>query len=451
MKKFARLLIPAILVIAIAAMFAFTTSAAATATSGNVVYIAADGTGDGSSPDKPLGNDADYQPCTNGTHVNNAFFKAYDMVNVDGGTIVVVGEIRIDTAASRVPTAPGVRNTPSEFEVNTPKIDGVNVPSTDRKPITITSVYNGVDYRTKGAKIVLDHATCNVSAFMFKNPMTIDNIDFEYIYVSGEGNAWNVPFMIGFWGYESVVGAGVKVTSYDKGENAPGDIFPILLGGHRYSNITDQRGTNLTVKGGTWSQICGGSYGMSGDYGNITESINLTIDGDVKAEYVFGTNTFDVAIGKAAGPVNVTINSGEIGEFYFVNQTFYEGTGGKIVIGKDAKIGLIDYAPEDYLGDASHLMAQFTVTNNSTTKIGQPEPETTVAPETSAAPETTAAPATTATPVDSEDEPKETNAPVEAPKDEAEEGSNMGLIIGIVAAVVVVAVVVVVVLKKKKA
>ena len=449
MKKFVKLLIPALLVLAIAAMFAFSTSAAAS--TGKVVYISSNGTGDGSSPESPLGNDADYQPCTNGTHVNNAFFKAYDMVNVEGGTIVVVGEIRIDTAASRVPATPTTKNAPSEFEVNTPKIDGVNIPSAERKPITLTSVYNGVDYRTKGAKIVLDHATCNVSAFMFKNPMTIDNIDFEYVYKSGESNGWNVPFMIGFWGYKSLVGAGVKVTSFDAAENAPGDIFPILLAGHRYSNITDQRGTDLTVKGGTWSQICGGSYGMNGDYGNITEAINLTIDGDVKAEYVFGTNTFDVAIGKASGPVNVTINKGEIGEFYFVNQTLYEGTGGKIVIGKDAKIGLIDYAPEDYLGDASNLMAQFTVTNNSATKVGQPEPETTAAPETTATPETTAAPATTVLPDDSENEPKDTNAPVTPDTDKEEGGSNVGLIIGIVAAVVVVAVVVVVLLKKKKA
>jgi len=56
MKKFARLMVLALVVAALAAIFAIPSSAQ----TGPVIYIADAGTGDGKTPDAPLGTAADY-------------------------------------------------------------------------------------------------------------------------------------------------------------------------------------------------------------------------------------------------------------------------------------------------------------------------------------------------------------------------------------------------------
>jgi len=436
MKKSIMLISFAVLIVLIATMFALTSSAAVPA---KVIYISADGKGDGSTPESPLGNDPDYKPCTNGTHVKNAFYKAYDEINESGGTIVIVGPISIDTAASRTPTTSVVKNTPSEFELATPWEDGFF--NLERPVITITSVYGGVDYRTKGAALILDHDVCNVTMLMFKNPMTIDNLNIDYRYNSKESNAWGVPFMIGFWGHTSEVGEGVNVTSFDVAENKAGDVFPIVMGGHRYSSLSD-RGTDLRVKGGTWSQIIGGSYGMSSNnYGNITKSINLNVGGNAKADYVIGTNTIDWEFGKASGDVNIKIDGKcEIGELYFVNKSEYLGKSIHVELEKDAKVTVFDYAPEGYLGNIKRLKERVVLVNKQIVE-DETTPPVTTAPVTTAEPAgTTGIPGSAASP--------ETTGTSTAPTDEG--GIDIDFIVGFIVGIFLAAVIALIVSKYKK-
>ena len=341
----------------------------------NVVFVAANGTGDGSSPDKPIGNSADYKPATVGSEPGNAFYRALEKIKSTGGTVVVVGEVYIDSAHSRVPENKTDKKVPSEFD-----LPGFKSNCT----VTITSVYNGVDYRTKGAKFVLDHDACNTGMLVFSFATVFKDVNVEYKYDSSSSNKWGVPFILGGGGYAITIDKGVTVTSYDTKTKKAGDVFPVLIGGARYDNSINN--TNVTVKSGTWSAVIAGSYGMvdaTPDRGTVKSNATLLIEGG-KIETVVGTGSLEMPSGTVLGKLSMTVTGGEIQEFYISNDHAFTGKSATITIEKNAKITNFLYTTPKYLGNLTELVLKVTVTNNSSLKITPPvevPEDVTLAPE----------------------------------------------------------------------
>lgn len=374
MKKAFRLFLFALCLTVIAAAFtAITVSASATS---KVVYVASNGTGDGSSPDSPLGNANGYISA-NKMDTYNAFYIALDKLKNTGGTIVVVGELYIDVAEARVTKTETLA--PCEFRC--PKFN-------DNVSLTLTSVYGGVDYRTKGAKLILDHDACNTATFMFKCNTTVNKINIEYKYEEGRLNSWKTPFILGGGGYVFEIGNDVNVTSWNTKTKQAGDLFPVLIGGHRYETM--KRSPLLTVKSGTWSAVIAGSYGIGGtSYAKVEGNASLVISGG-KIGTVIGTCSLDQPSSTVTGSVSIVATGGEIGSVYASNLIEYQGPEIKITLGNNCKVNEFFYAPANYTGDLNALIRKVAVTNNTSLKITPPE---TKAPETK--PQATQAPDTT--------------------------------------------------------
>ena len=338
---------------------AFTAAGAAN----KVVYISADGTGDGTSPDKPLGNIEDYVTAE-GSEPGNAFYRGLEKLRATGGTIVVVGDVFIDSAHSRIPASKSDRKVPSEFEVPSVK-SGCS--------ITVTSVHGDVDYRKQGAKFVLDHDKCNTAILVFSFPVTFTDIDMEYRYDPSSPNLWNVPFIIGGGGKALVIDEGVTVTSYNTLKKTDGDVYPILMGGTRYSILMSN--TNLTVKSGTWSMAIAGSFGMvdnTPDRGTVDGNATLLIEGG-KIGTVVGTGSLRNPSGSVKGSLNITVKDGDIDELYLTNDRAFKGKEVNLIIEKDASIKKFFFTPSQYKGDMTEFIQKIRITNRSSLTITPPQ------------------------------------------------------------------------------
>ena len=368
MKKFFRLLIPFIIIVLTALLL---TSISASAASQNVIYISSDGTGDGSSPNSPLGNASGYKP-GNKMDVKNAFYLGLDKLKTTGGTLVIVGPVIIDTTETRVPSKKGESFAPCEFRTPDFK-DGVS--------LTVTSVYNGKDYRANGAKLVLDYDTCNTTCFFFDCSTNIENLNIEYKYDEEYPNSWNTPFMLGGDGNRFTINKGVNVTSFNTKTGKQGSEYPILVGGHRYKNLKNS--TNITVKSGTWDSVIAGCYGItSADYGTVSGDANLTIEGG-KIGTVVGTGGLTQPTRTVLGKVNITVIGGEIDRLYASHAVEYKGPHITLIFKKNAKIGEFFYAPSDYRGFVEDLIKKTSIKNETSLVITAPEyNEETTPPET---------------------------------------------------------------------
>ena len=321
----------------------------------NVIYVSSDGKGTGATPSNPLGNSNNYK-IEDGSHIDNAFYKALLKLKNTGGTIVIVGPTAIDTAEARVPKSKDESLYPAEFKCPT-FLKGTKV--------KITSVYGGKDYRKNGAKLILDHDACNTSLLVFEGDTTLENIDIEYKYDSQSQNSLRIPFVLGGGLNEFVISNGVNVTSYNTHTQSEGELYPILIGGYRYASRTGN--TSLTVKSGTWSCVIGGSFGLTSatkTYGEIDGNVNLKIEGG-KIETVIGTGSFEQPSGSVTGNVNITVNGGEIKDVYACNQAIFKGNKINVIISGDSKVDSFDYAPANYFGELGELKNKVTYTNNT--------------------------------------------------------------------------------------
>lgn len=323
----------------------------------DVVYISANGTGDGSSPESPLGNDPTYytvlsdpvETVRNTAYKLNAFYRAFQALSSNGGTIVMVGDVVIDSCASRMPTAEGQKKSPSEFLV--PKAGG---------EVVITSVYGGVDYRAN-AKLVLDLDKCNTTFLEFKNAVTFEKLNIQHKYDPNDFSGWGNSFAFSAFLNRLVIGAEVNVTSLNADTNAAGDRFPIILGANRYQNLAGN--ANVTVNSGTWDMVIGGSYGMSGNYGKITGNAKIVVNGG-KIGKIYVTGGEQYSSGSISGTGTLTVNGGEVERIYFSNKFEYLGTGSVVTLGAGAKVSFIDYAVKGYNGNLEDLKTRVTIINN---------------------------------------------------------------------------------------
>ncbi len=330
-------------------------------TTQNVVYVSANGTGDGKTPDNPIGNAAGYRKGEddNGdpNNVRNALYRAADALKDTGGVIVIVGDVYLDTASSRNPSD-GKTKIPGEMRW--PSVVG---------SLTFTSVYDGVDYAAKnGAKLVLDYATSHTTNLAFTSNVTFENLDIVYRYKSDFPNAWDSTFMLCANGYKMVIGDNVDVSSFDVTKNVEGDRYPTLVGGHRWENIT--RNPVITVNSGTWETVIGGGYGTDPSGGKVSGNATITINGGTIGS-VLGTGSEKNPYSTVTKAVTITVNGGTIDRLYAANKYEYLGTGSVVTLGKDATIGFADYAVKGYTGNLDDLKSRVTFVNNNTIEVGK--------------------------------------------------------------------------------
>ena len=501
MKNFAKLLVVALSVAIIASLLAVSSSAAEivdpntlTPASDRVIFIKdaprdennqltgeeLPGDGTGSDADNPLkvidhesfDPTADYPKW----HLQTAFYQATELLKEDGGTIVVCGPVYFGIGES-------YGSGGSTRDVFTAKFG--------EKTIKITSVYNGVDYReTAGAKITI---ALPAEIGMYGQSIW-ENIDIE------TADTYRV---ISFSNYATLIGEGVKCYPSDDAFEGVAANYVSLSAGHRYSGGVDLT-TSLVVKSGTYNVIAAGEWGVNttrryneadNPASGIKSSNNL--DGNTNANVTLeGTTTVYGEINgtnrqnsEFSGQTTVTINGGTYEcDINMVGKTGMINADGKVTLkinGGDftnawsinnatagcsnnlPAVSVLDFS--GWTGDLGGLAAAFGVVTEFS-EIKFPEGVTKDQVIAAFGTATTAEPAVEETEEPKEEETKaeveETKAEVEETKAEVEEtkasetegttdtekedGSNIGLIIGIVVAVVAVVVIVVVIATKKK-
>lgn len=188
----------------------------------NVRYLAKGGTGDGLTPDSPLGN-------------LTTAIKTVD--SLGGGTVVIVNAEFLWRVSTW--TSPTLSNT-----------------------VTLTSYYDGVDYR------VLNNASVRVAyninlcgSFMLENLHMIYDTNPARFYC----NFNNVCF-----------GNGNTMTDYSSGGTAPSVFlgYCVLTGGTASSYaFSDSKGALLSIMSGTYHCVYGGNY----RYSNSSSTCPLTV------------------------------------------------------------------------------------------------------------------------------------------------------------------------------
>ena len=337
------------------------------------VYISATGTGDGSSPTSPLGHgdtyyallNSDVESDRNAAYKQNAFYRAFQKLATNGGTIVLVGDVAIESTSSRIPTEEGQKKAPAEMEL--PKANG---------EIVITSVYDGNDYRAN-AKLILDMDKCNVTFVDFKSAVTFEKLNIEHKYDPDDLNSWSTSGAFCARLNRFVIGAEVNVTSLNADTNAPGKMFPMIIGGNRYSKLTGNG--EIVINSGTWDVVTAGGHGMSStssNYGTVTGNVKVTVNGGKIAKlYGTGSKIQPQLAPSLTGKVTMDINGGTIDELIVANRTEYLGTGSVITLGAGATLKYVDYAVEDYAGDLEDLKTRVTFVNNNSIVVGVKPPK----------------------------------------------------------------------------
>ncbi len=200
--------------------------------------------------------------------------------------------------------------------------DAITLPA---KPLVITSVYGGKDYRTDGAYFGLGRTMKLSADLTFENiiiKQTHTNATYGNIYAQGHsitmGDGITTEAEAGTGKYPTVFGgfsAGDNGTGYStdvtiksgtwqnvfggsysgqfNGNSTVvmtgGAVVNVISGGSR--NGTQVGNTKLTISGGNVYLACGGIYGVSGSSGSLTGDIEIDICGNSVIE----NNVFGVA------------------------------------------------------------------------------------------------------------------------------------------------------------
>ena len=381
MKKFLFLFVTAILLVVAVSLPAMATETAAAYSeneSKNVIFVMDSDTkiGDGSGrnaenpywadPDKFFidggvktetdenGNDIPVyengQPVYSSkeNYKKTALYQAASDLRDTGGTIVICGPVKIGADESY---GSGTLNKDFIF----PKSD---------KRLTITSVYDGVDYQTTfsgktygGAKLCLEtpaHILLNSPVLMeyMRIQTTTNNLGETTYYrtICANGN-------------ELVMGKGIKTSYTDGGSN--GYMYVSIVGGSRYGNLNSD--TNITIMSGQYGTINGGIWGVGGSKYVQTGDAHVTIDGDINDPVIVrgtitGTSTNDVNV-MIDGDVYLNINGARFGSnVAAVGNGGFAGEGHKAVfkVGKlkSYNLSILDYLP---VGSTTNISSQRTM------------------------------------------------------------------------------------------
>lgn len=207
-----------------------------------VYFLANGGSGNGSSASNP----------------GASFADAYAAIGNNDGTIVICGEFKLSKAF---------------------------VPQNHTGKIHITSVYDGVDYRANGAKLVLDANYYCGGETLFSD-MHIDSI----------------RSYVGFFGNYKKLIIGENVTTGIAGTN---ETYPCIVGG---TDPAVQKAVDLTgeviLNSGTWERIRLGSSKGTPENCNVT----FTMNGGEVVDFIYMSSALS-----HTGDLTVIMNGGKLG------------------------------------------------------------------------------------------------------------------------------------------
>ncbi len=287
-----------------------------------VLFIAdkAKGTGDGLTAANAMGNDADWQALLDSNDfvsvdnlmTGSSLWKAFYSLIETGGTIVVVDDVTVAYGSKGQDGSTSSGRTNNFYMKEEPNTTLNNVGNA--KPITVTSLYDGVDYRsTNGAEFVLRSAKQNTRLHFFGD-FTLENLDITCV-LGEQTTTTNISFR----GNVGVLGEGlnmrttkdVTLKTYDDTLNS--DALPRVYGGCMWGNTSTKAGRDnaidLQVLSGSYYSVAGGNFpnGANGIKGNVDITIGeATIYDHVTAGFESSLNVNNA--GYINGNVNITLN-----------------------------------------------------------------------------------------------------------------------------------------------
>lgn len=290
--------------------------------SGDVVYVSAKGrnTYDGSSPERAV----------------NSLGYAVGLLSKKGGTVVVCGHYAL-TYATYLPA---------------------NV-----KPVKITSVYNGKDYRTDGADLEIGYD------LFISGDIVFDDIEM-LVSANGLGIFCQFNSVTFGEGFSTSFKSGTKVqctlfAGYDSG-----------LAGFDGATASFDGECSIVVSGGSWLCFFGGNRRSKDTYalGEVGKDavINITINGGEFAGKSGTNRCAAVGDNSTHGTVNLTINGGSFtGTVFALKKMTVSAGNGKYIMDGNLNIVLnggtfadpaVDDQPRDQM---TTLTGKITVTDNA--------------------------------------------------------------------------------------
>ena len=284
----------------------------ATPTVPSVLFIAdvAKGTGDGSSADNALGNTADYNTkLQNGTVTANeyktgsAFYFAVMTMKEKGGTIVICDDLTIGSGDNAIPSAANYWAGFKDYAKG----------SDDCKfgPMTITSVYDGVDYRQSGAELIFSTKYQNMR-FNTSFDSTWENLNIVREY----SDSYKV-FNFNMRGFKTLLGEGLVMSTSKNGVKDATPVaaaLPCLTGGWLWNKTPLYEGYENAVE----FEVLSGSYydiystmnfpnGANNCEGNVKVTLgsNVTVNGNF---HVTAAASPKANGGNVNGNVDITLN-----------------------------------------------------------------------------------------------------------------------------------------------
>ncbi|MBQ4150930.1 MAG: S-layer homology domain-containing protein [Clostridia bacterium] len=207
-----------------------------------VVYLANGGNGNGASASAPLGSLKD----------------AYAAIGNNDGVIVICGEYKYSSA---------------------------HISPNHTGKILVTSVYDGVDYRASGAKLVMD------ANYYIGGETTFDGIHID-----------SIRSYVGFFGnYEKLI-FGENITTGIAGAN---NTYPCIVGGTDPAVlIAKDLSGEVVINSGKWERVrLGSSKGVPENC-----DVTLTINGGEIVDFVYMSSA-----NSHTGNLTVTVNGGKLG------------------------------------------------------------------------------------------------------------------------------------------
>jgi len=181
-----------------------------------VIFIADGGSGDGSSPDSPLGSAPEHETWSLEAYSYNAINLAIAKLaeNGKGGTIVVSGPVSIKygrQAEKDARSASDFRLTPKLLEAASLEVADPSI------NIKFTSVYDGVDYREKNnAAIVIERTAEQAICLEMRVASEWENLTFKINNTPDRSmNGANLTFSC--FNQKTVIGDGIVTESFVDG------------------------------------------------------------------------------------------------------------------------------------------------------------------------------------------------------------------------------------------
>lgn len=264
-----------------------------------VVYISDTGAGNGASPETPLGNAPRYEDMSLTSYTDSALFRALTMLSGTGGTVVVCDDVTLISGRSL-----------SRYTASTSPFSAPAMAS--EQTVTLTSSYDGVDYRkTNGAQLILRRSgqqAVNLELNIGTVWSDIDLcVDYDYAILPSITIS-TIQAYVSCGREKTVFEPSVHVTLCHAGQTLDeaeySKYLPRLYGG--YYNLAADGSTDLTVLGGSWSGVVGGSHESY-----LSGGTKLVFGGEAAAyEGIFGGGSDNRST--LCGDVDVQITGGTV-------------------------------------------------------------------------------------------------------------------------------------------